>query len=195
MCIGRCLLSMQDKGMTSTPDSTKDIDVYLDTDFAGGWDPGDPLNGDNVNSRTGYVIWYTGCPIYWQSKFNLILLCPLLKPSILNYLRLWERSCHVTNLMEEINVILFTYQFHGLLSRSMKIISHVLQWQIMIMWNSLLRLNTMQLGIIIFASMWSLSQILRGLSKSIIFPQRTKLQIYIHSDDTFMWLQELLLGW
>ncbi len=38
--------------------------------FAEGWDPGDPLNADNVYLRTGYVIQYAGCPIYWQSKLQ-----------------------------------------------------------------------------------------------------------------------------
>ena len=41
--------------MTYTPDPTKSIEVYVDADFAGGWDPGDAMNADNVYSRTGYV--------------------------------------------------------------------------------------------------------------------------------------------
>jgi hypothetical protein len=47
-----------------TPDPTKGIEVYVDADFAGGWDPGDAMNTDNVYSQTGYVIRYAGCPIY-----------------------------------------------------------------------------------------------------------------------------------
>ncbi len=50
------LLSTKDKGTKYTPDSTKGIEVYVDADFAGGWDPGDPLNADNVYSRTEYII-------------------------------------------------------------------------------------------------------------------------------------------
>ncbi len=64
MRIGQYLLSTQDRGMTYTPDSTRGIEVYVDADFAGGWDPGDAMNVDNVYSQTGYVIWYAGCPIY-----------------------------------------------------------------------------------------------------------------------------------
>ncbi len=37
----------------------------------GGWDPGDAINADNVYLRTGYVIRYAGCPIYWQSKLQM----------------------------------------------------------------------------------------------------------------------------
>ncbi len=65
MCIGRYLHSTKDKGMKYTPDSTKGIEVYVDANFAGGWVPGDPLSTENVYSRTGYVIQYAGCPIYW----------------------------------------------------------------------------------------------------------------------------------
>ena len=36
MCIGRYLLSTQDRGMTYTSDSTKGIEVYVDANFAGG---------------------------------------------------------------------------------------------------------------------------------------------------------------
>ncbi len=64
MRIGQYLLSTQDRGMTYTPDPTKGIKMYVDADCAGGWDPGDAMNADNVYSQTGYVIWYAGCPIY-----------------------------------------------------------------------------------------------------------------------------------
>ncbi len=50
------LLSTREKGMIYKPDSTKGIKVYVDADFAGGWDPADSMNADNIYSRTGYVI-------------------------------------------------------------------------------------------------------------------------------------------
>jgi hypothetical protein len=56
--IGRYLLSTKEKGMIYCPDSTRGIEVFVDANFAGGWDPGDALNADNVYSRTGYVICY-----------------------------------------------------------------------------------------------------------------------------------------
>jgi hypothetical protein len=45
--------------------------VFVDADFAGGWDPGDASNADNVYFCTGYVISYAGCPINWQSKLQM----------------------------------------------------------------------------------------------------------------------------
>jgi hypothetical protein len=66
--IGRYLLTMKEIDMIYNPHSTKGIEVFVDADFAGGWDPDDALNTDNVYSCTGYVICYAGCPVFWQSK-------------------------------------------------------------------------------------------------------------------------------
>ncbi len=65
MRIDRYHLSTKEKGMIYRPDSNRGIEVFVDADFAGGWDPEDALNADSVYSRTGYVICYAGCPIYW----------------------------------------------------------------------------------------------------------------------------------
>jgi len=67
MRIGRYFLSTKEKGMIYHPDSDRGIEVFVDADFAGGWNPEDALNADNVYSRTSYVICYAGCPIFWQS--------------------------------------------------------------------------------------------------------------------------------
>ncbi len=42
--------------MIYAPDSSKGLEVFDDADFAGGWNPGDTSNADNVYSCTGYVI-------------------------------------------------------------------------------------------------------------------------------------------
>jgi hypothetical protein len=56
MRIGWYLSSTCKKGMTYKPDSSKGLEVYVNADFAGGWDPVDPGNADNIYSRTGFVI-------------------------------------------------------------------------------------------------------------------------------------------
>jgi hypothetical protein len=71
MRIGRYLLSTKERGMIYAPDSSKGLEVFVDADFAGGWDPGDASNTDNVYSCTGYVICYSGCPMFWQSKLQI----------------------------------------------------------------------------------------------------------------------------
>ncbi len=49
MQIGRYLLSTKEKGMTYTLDSTRGIEVYVDADFAGGWNPENATNADKAN--------------------------------------------------------------------------------------------------------------------------------------------------
>ena len=52
------------------PDKTKGLECFVDADFAGGWDRTDVDNAENVLSRTGFVIMYAGCPVYWVSKLQ-----------------------------------------------------------------------------------------------------------------------------
>jgi hypothetical protein len=105
MRIGKYLLSTQDRGMTYTPDPTKGIEVYVDADFAGGWDPGDAMNADNVYSRTGYVIRYAGCPIYWQSKLQTEIALSTAEAEYIALSQALRETLPMTGLMKEINVI------------------------------------------------------------------------------------------
>ncbi len=106
MRIGRYLLSTKDKGMKYTPDSTKGIEVFDYADFAGGWDPGHPLNSGNVYSRTGYIIQYAGCPIYWQSKLQTEIALSTAEAEYIALSQDLKETLPMTNLMKEINVIL-----------------------------------------------------------------------------------------
>ncbi len=105
MRIGWYLLSTKDKDMKYTPDSTKSIEVYVDADFAGGWDPGDPLNADNVYLRTGYVVQYAGYPIYWQSKLQTEIALSTAEAEYLALSQALMERLPMTNLMKEINLI------------------------------------------------------------------------------------------
>jgi hypothetical protein len=68
--IGQYLLSSKDNGMIYSPDSSKGIEVFVDADFAGGWDSAQAEDVVNVYLRTGLFIYYAGCPVYWQSKLQ-----------------------------------------------------------------------------------------------------------------------------
>ena len=70
MKIGKYLLATKDRGIKFTPDSSKGIECYADADFAGAWDKADANNPENVLSRTGFIIFYCGCPVYWCSKLQ-----------------------------------------------------------------------------------------------------------------------------
>ena len=68
--IGRHLIGTRDKGTTLRPDPTRDIEVCVDADFAGNWDPKESLDRDTARSRHGYIIMCQGCPITWKSQLQ-----------------------------------------------------------------------------------------------------------------------------
>ena len=68
--IGRYLKSTADKGIYMKPDKLKGLEVHVDADFVGNWNPHDTENIDTAKSRHGYCITYTGCPICWKSQLQ-----------------------------------------------------------------------------------------------------------------------------
>ena len=70
MRLGRYLLHTSDRGIVYQPDTSKGLECYVDADFAGGWSNADTDDAENVMSRTGYVIMYANCPIFWARKLQ-----------------------------------------------------------------------------------------------------------------------------
>ena len=68
--IGRYLLGTKDRGIAFKPDDTHGLECYVDADFAGCWDKENPDDPDNVLSRTGYIVFYAGCPLVWASRMQ-----------------------------------------------------------------------------------------------------------------------------
>jgi hypothetical protein len=68
--ICKYLLDTKDKGIIFEPDATRGLECHVDADFAGGWTGGDHSNPEAVLSRTGFVVSYAGCRIYWRSKLQ-----------------------------------------------------------------------------------------------------------------------------
>jgi hypothetical protein len=58
------LLLTKERGMIYKPDSARGLEVFVDTNFASGWDPEDAENADSIYSCTGFVICYAGCPMF-----------------------------------------------------------------------------------------------------------------------------------
>ena len=56
--------------MLFKPDTSLGVQCYVDADFAGGWAKADADNAENVLSRTGFVIFYAGCPLLWASRLQ-----------------------------------------------------------------------------------------------------------------------------
>jgi hypothetical protein len=68
--IVRYLKKTRDKGIIMTPNKEKGIQCYVDADFAGGFSAETSEDPVSVFSRTGYVIYYYGCPLIWVSKLQ-----------------------------------------------------------------------------------------------------------------------------
>ena len=88
MRIGRYLLSTKEKGMIYRPDSSREVEVFVDADFAGGWDPEDALNADSVYSRTVMLFAMLDVQFIGRASFKRRLHFQLQRLSILRYRRL-----------------------------------------------------------------------------------------------------------
>ena len=53
-----------------TPDNSEGLEVFVDADFAGGFDKAVAEDPASAYSRTGFVIKHAGCPIIWKSKLQ-----------------------------------------------------------------------------------------------------------------------------
>ena len=79
--------------------------MFVDADFAGGWDPDDASNADNVYSCTGYVISYAECPIFWQIKLQTEIALLTAEAEYITLLQALRETIPMTNLIKEMNVI------------------------------------------------------------------------------------------
>ena len=57
-------------GLLFRIDKRKSLEVFVDASFAGDWNKAWSHEPSSVLSRTGYVIFYAGCPIIWLSKLQ-----------------------------------------------------------------------------------------------------------------------------
>ncbi len=87
------------------PDPKRGLEVFVDANFASGWDPEDAENADNVYSRTGYVICYAGCPMFWQSKLQTEIALLTAKAEYIALSQALRKTLPMTNLIRETNVI------------------------------------------------------------------------------------------
>ena len=68
--IARYLKGTRDKGIIMKPMESKELEMYVDADFAGNWKQCESSNRDNARSRHGYIISYKNCPILWKSQLQ-----------------------------------------------------------------------------------------------------------------------------
>lgn len=69
--ICRYLLITKDKEITFTSsDNLSDIKAYVDADFCGSYEGINSNDPNGCRSRTGYILFYAGCPVLWRSKLQ-----------------------------------------------------------------------------------------------------------------------------
>jgi hypothetical protein len=70
--VGQYLKGTRDKGLILRPTGQNNlkIEAYVDADFAGMWGVESPHDPASVKSRTGLVIFISGCPVIWTSKLQ-----------------------------------------------------------------------------------------------------------------------------
>ena len=110
MRLGRYLVDNPDRGVIYTIDKSRGLEVYVDADFAGGWNMADATNADNVLSRTGFVICYAGCPIVWSSKLQTEIALSTAEAEYIAMSQALREALPIQRLAKEINCIvpLFT---------------------------------------------------------------------------------------
>jgi hypothetical protein len=68
--LGRYLKATRDKGLIFRPDKGRGLELYVDTDFTGNWDPKETQDRDTARSRHGYIVMYEGFPLLWKSQLQ-----------------------------------------------------------------------------------------------------------------------------
>ena len=68
--ICKYLKKTRDKGMILTPTTQMDLNLFVDSDYAGLFAVEDKLDSISVKSRTGFIITLAGCPIAWKSTLQ-----------------------------------------------------------------------------------------------------------------------------
>ncbi len=65
------LKKTHDLGLRFKPDPTKSFECYCDAVFSGLWNKAfAPVDPHISKSRSGWIIFYAGCPISWASKLQ-----------------------------------------------------------------------------------------------------------------------------
>ena len=101
--LGRYLLHTKHKGIIYSPDTSKGLECYVDADFAGGWSQSDAEDAETVMSRTGFVIMYANCPVYWKSSLQTEIALSTAEAEYIALSQALREVIPLMTLFEEIN--------------------------------------------------------------------------------------------
>ena len=53
------------------PDFTKGLEIFVDSDWAGNWDPTSKMHDpDTAKLRCGFIAMFAGVPVMWSSRLS-----------------------------------------------------------------------------------------------------------------------------
>ena len=104
--IVKYLVTTRERGIVFTPDKSKGLECYVDADFAGGWNNQQSDDPANLLSRTGFVIYYYGCPIYWQSKLQTEIALSTTEAEYIALLMAMKQIIPMTYLLKELDKVM-----------------------------------------------------------------------------------------
>ena len=91
--------------MLYTVDKTKELEVYVDADSAGGWSSADSESADNVLSCTGFVICYANCLILWCSKLQTEIALSTAEAEYITLSHALSKAIPIQSLTKEISCV------------------------------------------------------------------------------------------
>ena len=71
LCLVRYLKKTRDLRIRFKPNPEKGFECYCDADFSGNWNKRlAHVDPSTSKSRSGWVVFYAGCPVCWASNFQ-----------------------------------------------------------------------------------------------------------------------------
>ena len=69
--VARYLMRLRDVGIRFSPNPNKGFECYCDANFSGNWNKdGAAHDPSTAKLRSGWIIFYAGCPKIWASKLQ-----------------------------------------------------------------------------------------------------------------------------
>jgi hypothetical protein len=104
MWLCKCLLATKDDGIIYDPKRNQSIEVYADADFCGSWNKVTaPQDISTSKSRTGYIVYFSACPIVWTSKLQTQIALSTTEAEYISLSQSLRESIPLIQLVREVN--------------------------------------------------------------------------------------------
>ena len=101
--ISAYLMNTNGKGIIMKPQQDKEVEIYVDTDFAGAWTQVTSNNVRQSLSRTGYTLCYARCPVLCKSQLQTMIALSIAEAEYIAMSTALRTSIPVLRLVNEIS--------------------------------------------------------------------------------------------